>query len=70
MILGRNLEQDKTTCRVQNDNSGFPNFAVISLCFVWNRFSVHSVTRIPFGIFLMVLGRNVEQDEATCRVQE
>ena len=34
------------------------------LPFVRNRFHGHSVTRIPFGIFL-VLGRNVEQDETT-----
>ena len=98
----------------------------ISLCFVWNRFRVRSVTRIPSGIFwwylveqgrtgqddmshtrmttlpflllalspfvifdsdyaliscppcksntlwniLMILGRNVEQDKWTCRLQE
>ena len=31
MILGGNVEQDQTTCHVQNDNSAFLTFGVISL---------------------------------------
>ena len=50
MILGKNVEQDHTTCRVQelykNDNNAFLTFGII---FIWN--------------ILMVLGRNVEQDD-------
>ena len=112
VVLGRNVEQDQTTCRVQkwqlclsyfwpylpllyltvimhwfrvrsvcqipfgifwlylvemqnrtrrrvaykNDNSSFLTFGVISLCFVWNRFCVCSVTWIFFRIFWWYLG--------------
>ena len=34
MILGRNVEQDQATCHVQNDNSAFLTFGVISLSYV------------------------------------
>ena len=34
MILGRNVQQDQTTCHVQNDNSTFLTFGVISLSYV------------------------------------
>ena len=51
MILGRNVEQDQTTCRVQEWQLWLSYFGVISLCFVWNRFLVCSVTGMPFGIF-------------------
>ena len=30
MILGRNVEQDQTTCCIQNDNSAFLIFGVIT----------------------------------------
>ena len=34
MILDRNVEQDQTTCCVQNDISGFLTFGIISLSYV------------------------------------
>ena len=34
MILGRNIEQDQTMCCIQNDNSAFLTFGVISLSYV------------------------------------
>ena len=34
MILGRNVEQDQTRCRVQNDNSAILTFGVISPCYI------------------------------------
>ena len=34
MIPGRNVEQDQMTCHIENDNSGFLTFGVVSLCFV------------------------------------
>ena len=34
MILGRNVEQDQATCRVQNDNFASLTFGVISLSYV------------------------------------
>ena len=33
-ILGRNVEQDQTTCHIKNDNSAFLSFGVISLSYV------------------------------------
>ena len=50
-IFGRNVEQMRLLVKYKNDNSGFLTFGVISLCFVWSRFHVRSVTGIPFGIF-------------------
>ena len=69
IVLGRNVEQDNM-CRIQEWQLWLSYFGVISLCFVWNRFCVRAVTRIPFRNILMVLGRNVEQDQTTCCVQE
>ena len=70
MIFGINVEQDQSTCRVQEWQ--------LCLCYFW---SYH-----PFVLFekiscplcnsntlwnnSTVLGRNVEQDQTTCRVQE
>ena len=34
MILGRNVEQNKTMCVYKNDNSAFLTFRVISLCYI------------------------------------
>ena len=56
MILGRNVEQDQTTYRIQEwqlclSSCTFCTFGVITLCFIWKRFRVRSVTWIPFGIF-------------------
>ena len=34
MIFGRNVEQDQTTCCIQNDNSAFLTFGVISLSYL------------------------------------
>ena len=34
MVLGRNVEQEQMTCRIQNENSGFLTFGVISLSYL------------------------------------
>ena len=34
LILGRNVEQGKTTCADKNDNSAFLTFGIISLCYI------------------------------------
>ena len=52
MILGRNVEQDERTCNVQEWKllaSLLLEFSALSCVWIWIR--VHSVTRIPFGIF-------------------
>ena len=123
MILGWNVEPDDMSCTRMTTLAFL--LLELSLCFVWNRFLVCSVTGIPFGIFrwylaamdkrtrwcvtgkndnsdflllalypfvifdsdnplilcllcksktlwniFMLLGRSVEQDQVTCRVQE
>ena len=64
--------QNRTRWHVtyKNDNFGFLTFGVISPSCVWIWFLVHSVTRIPFWNTLMIFGRNLEQDEMRCCVQE
>ena len=51
VILGRNVEQDQTTCRVQEWQLWLSYFWSYLPFFVRNRFLVCSVTGIPFGIF-------------------
>ena len=55
MILGRDVEQDQTTCHVQNDNSAFLTFGVISLflflTMIIHWFRVRSVSQNPFEYF-------------------
>ena len=34
MVLGRNVEQDEMTCHIQECNSGFLTFGVISFCYI------------------------------------
>ena len=40
MIHVRNVEQDQMTYRVQNDNSAFLTFGIISFSYVWQWFSI------------------------------
>ena len=71
MILGRNVEQDQRTCSVQNDNSAFLTFGVISLMSDSDYPLISSLlckSKTLWNIF-MILGRNVEQDQMTCHVQ-
>ena len=52
------------------DNSGFLSFWVITLCFIWKKISCLLCNSNTLRNISMVLGRNVEQDETTCHVQE
>ena len=50
MILGRNVEQDQLTYRVQNDkndnSAAFLTFGVISLCYIWQWLSIDIVSAL------------------------
>ena len=73
MILGRNVEQDQMTCHLQNDNSAFLTFGIISLSYVWQWLSIDSCllckSKTLWNI-LMILGSNEGQDQTTCHIQE
>ena len=73
MIIGRNAEQDQKKCGYKNDNSAFLTFGVISLCYIDSDNALISCplckSKTLWNIF-MILGRNVEQDQTTCSVQE
>ena len=69
MILGRNVEQDWMTCHKQEWQlwlsyfwSYLPLYWNLILCLLCNTNTLQNI--------LMVFGRNVEQDETMCRVQE
>ena len=72
MILGRNVEQDKTTWHVQEWQLWLSYFLsylpflclnlILILCLLCNMNILQNI--------LMILGRNVEQDKMTCCVQE
>ena len=70
MILGRNVDQDEMTCRIQDWQ--------LWLSYVWSYRPLFSLKKISCPLcnsntlwnISMVLGRNVEQDQTTCRVQE
>ena len=73
MILGRNVEQDQTTCRIQEWQ--------LCLFYFWRYLPLLCLTDYPLILCLlsksktlwnifMILGRNVEQDQMTCWVQE
>ena len=59
MILGRNVEQDQTTCSIQEWQLCLSYFwsylplLCLSVIILW--FCVHSVSQRPFGIFLWYL---------------
>ena len=73
IVLSRNVEKDDTMCHVQEwqiCRSYFWRYSpLLYLTVIMHRFHVHSVSRIPFGIIL-IHGRNVEQEETTCCIQE
>ena len=70
MILGRNVEQDQTACRAQEWQ--------LSLSYFWSYHPLFYLKKILCPLcnlntlwnILMVLGRNVAQDQTTCCVQE
>ena len=73
MILGRNVEQDQTMCHVQNDTLPFLLLALSPFLMSDNDYPLISCllykSKSLWNNF-MILGRNVEQDQTTCRVQE
>ena len=68
MLLGRNVDQDKMTCCIQ-DWQLWLSYFLSYHPLIGKRFCVLSVTQTLWNIS-MVLDRNVEQDAVTCSVQE
>ena len=73
MVLGRNVEQDQTTCRIQEWQ--------LCLSYFWRYLPLLFDSDNPLISYLlcksktllnifMMLGRNVEQNQTTCHVQE
>ena len=58
----------------KNDNSAFLNLwhylLLLYLTVIMCWFLVHSAIQIPLWNIFMILGRNGEQDEMTCHIQE
>ena len=73
MIFGKNVEQDETTCRVQEWQLAFLLLALSSIVIFDSDYSLISCPLCKSNTLkhiFMILGRNVEQDETTYRVQE
>ena len=74
MVLGRNVEQDETTCRVQKKTT-LPFLLLALSPFVIFDIDYPLISRplckskTLWNIF-MLLGRNVEQDQTTCHIQK
>ena len=70
IILGRNVEQDQMTCRIQEWQ--------LCLSYFWRYLPLFCLKQISHLLcnwntlwnISIVLGRNVEQDQMMCRVQE
>ena len=78
MIRGRNIEQDQATCRVQEWPLCLFYFWIYHplfylkkiLCPLWKKILCPLCNSNTLWNISMVLGRNVEQDQTTCRIQE
>ena len=72
MVLGRNVQQDETMCRIQEWQLCLSYFwrylPLLYLTVIMHWFHVRSVSQILWNIF-MILGRHVKQDETRCRIQ-
>ena len=73
MVLSRNVEQDQMTCHVQKYNSAFLILALSPFVMSDSDYPLISCplckSKTLWNVF-MILGRNVEQDQTTCHVQE
>ena len=72
-ILNRNVEQDRRSAAYKNDNTAFLTLALSPFVISDTDYPLISCplckSKTLWNIF-MILGRNVEQDQRTCRVQE
>ena len=73
MILGRNVEEDQMICHVQKDTLPFLLLALSPFLMSDSDYPLISCplckSKTLRNIF-MILGRNVEQDQTTCHLQE
>ena len=70
MILGRNVDQDKMTCCIQDWQLWLSYFWSYRPLFYLKKILCLLCNLNTLWNILMVLGRNVEQDQTTCHVQE
>ena len=73
MILGRNVEQDQTTSYTRMTTLSFLLLALSPFVMFDSDYPLILCqlckSKTLWNIF-MILGRNVEQDQTTCRLQE
>ena len=70
MILNRNVEQDEITCCILEWQLWLSYFWSYLLFLCLNLISCLLCNSSTLWIILILLGRNVEQDETTCCIQE
>ena len=70
LILGTNVDQDKMTCQIQDWQLWLSYLWSYLILFYLKKNSCPLCNSNTFWNISMVLGRNVEQDEMTCLVQE
>ena len=70
MILCRNVEQDKTTCQVQEWQLWLSYFWSYLPVLCLNLISCLLCNTNTLWNILMILGRNIEQDEMKCCIQD
>ena len=70
MILGRNVEQDQTTCRIQEWQLWLSYFWSYHPLFYLKKIWCPLCNSNTLWNILMVLGRIVEHDQMTCCLQE
>ena len=70
MILGRNVDQDEMTCHIQDWQLWLSYFWSYHPLFCLKKISCPLCNSNTLWNISMVLGRNVEQDQTTCPIQE
>ena len=70
MIFGRNVDQEEMTCRIQNRQLWLSYFWSYHPLFYLKKVSCPLCNSNTVWNISMVLGRNVEQDQTTWRIQE
>ena len=70
MILGRNVDQEEVTCHIQDWQLWLSYFRSYHPLFYLKKISCPLYNSNTLWNILIVLSRNVEQDQTTCHVQE
>ena len=70
MILGRNVDQEETACHIQDCQLWLSYFRSYHPLFYLKKISCPLCNSNTLWSISTILGRNVEQDQTLCRVQE